>query len=54
MLQLETLGGEFVTVVRDAETSKVRIFSLSGASSLKVPNIQTKFGLVHIIDTVLT
>merc|ERR1711971_58255 len=47
---LETLGGEFVTVSKDPETNKVRIFSLSGQSDVKVSNIKTKFGLVHVID----
>jgi len=51
---LETLGGEFLTVSKDPETNKVRIFSLSGQANVKVSNIKTKFGLVHAIDTVLT
>merc|ERR1719219_3272110 len=51
---LQTLGGEFVTVTKDSETNKVRIFSLSGAAEVKVANIKTKFNLVHVLDTVLT
>ena len=53
-LQLQTLGGDFITIAKDPETNKLRIFSLSGASNVKVSNIKTKFGLVHVIDTVLT
>ena len=53
-LQLQTLGGDFITIVKDPETNKLRIFSLSGASNVKVSNIKTKFGLVHVIDTILT
>merc|ERR1712194_240178 len=51
---LETLGGEFVTISKNPETNKVRVFSLSGGANVKVANIKTKFGVVHVIDTVLT
>jgi len=50
---LETLGGEFVTISKDPNTNKLRIFSLAGEANVKVSNIKTKFGLVHVIDTVL-
>ena len=52
--QLETLGGEFVTISKNPETNKVRVFSLSGEANVKVANIKTKFGLVHVVDTVFT
>ena len=52
--QLQTLGGEFVTIVKDPETNKMKVFSQSGVSNVKVSNVRTEFGLVHVIDTVLT
>mgnify|MGYP001313282818 CR=1 FL=1 len=51
--QLETLGGEFVTISKNPDTNKVRVFSLAGEANVKVSNIKTKFGLVHVVDTVL-
>ena len=52
--QIQTLGGEFITLVKNADTNKVKIFSQSGQSNIKVSNVKTKFGLVNIIDTILT
>ena len=49
-----SLGGEFVTIVKDPETNKMKVFSQSGVSNVKVSNVRTEFGLVHVIDTVLT
>ena len=51
--QLETLGGELVTISKNPDTNKVRVFSLAGEANVKVSNIKTKFGLVHVVDTVL-
>ena len=53
-LQIETLGGEFITLAKNPDTNKVKIFSQSGQSNIKVSNVKTKFGLVNIIDTILT
>jgi len=50
---LETLGGELVTISKNPDTNKVRVFSLAGEANVKVSNIKTKFGLVHVVDTVL-
>ena len=52
--QIQTLGGEFITIAKNPDTNKVKIFSQSGQSNIKVSNVKTKFGLVNIIDTVLT
>merc|ERR1712156_908332 len=52
--QLVTLGGEFITISKNPRTNKVKVFSNSGKSKVKVANIKTKFGLVHVIDKVLT
>ena len=53
-LQLETLGGEFITVIKDPSTRKTKIVSKTGESKLIALNIKTKIGLVHVINTVLT
>ena len=42
-----------MTIAKD-ERNKVRLFSASGASKVKVSNIKLEFGLVHVIDTVIT
>ena len=52
--QIQTLGGEFITLFKNADTNKVKIFSQSGQSSIKVSNVKTKFGLVDVIDSILT
>ena len=52
--QIETLGGEFVTIEKNPDTNKVKILSQSGKSNIIVANIETKYGLVHVIDRVLT
>ena len=52
--QIQTLGGEFITIAKNPDTNKVKIFSQSGQSNIKVSNVKTKFGLVNIIDTILT
>jgi len=50
---LLTLGGEYVTLYKD-QKNRVRLYSLNGESKLKVSNVKTKWGLVHVIDAVLT
>jgi len=47
---VETLGGEFITIDRNAETNKITIIHEAGESKVKISNIKTKFGLVHVID----
>ena len=42
-----------MTILKD-EMNKVKVFSASGASKVKAANIKLEFGLVHVIDTVLT
>ena len=51
--QIQTLGGEFITLAKNPDTNKVKIFSQAGQSSIKVANVKTKFGLVNVIDTIL-
>jgi hypothetical protein len=51
---IQTLGGEFITLAKNPDTNKVKIFSQSGQSNIKVSNVKTKFGLVNVIDTILT
>merc|ERR1711971_643618 len=46
---IQTLGGEFITLAKNPDTNKVKIFSQSGQSSIKVSNVKTKFGLVNVI-----
>ena len=51
---IKTLGGKYIYLARNADTHKVKIFSQSEQSNIKVSDIKTEFGLVHLIDTVLT
>ena len=51
---IKTLGGKYIYLARYADTDKVKIFSQSEQSNIKVSDIKTEFGLVHLIDTVLT
>ena len=52
--QIQTLGGKYIYLAKNADTNKVKIFSQSGQSNIKVSSVKTKFGLVHLIDTILT
>ena len=54
IFQIETLGGEFVTIEKNPDTNKVKILSQSGKSNIIVANVETKYGLVHVIDKLLT
>ena len=48
--QVQTLGGDMITLERNPDTNKVKIFHEAGESKVKIPNIETQFGLVHVID----
>ena len=39
-----------ITLERNPDTNKVKIFHEAGESKVKIPNIETQFGLVHVID----
>jgi len=51
---IKTLGGKYIYLAKNADTNKVKIFSQSEQSNIKVSDIKTEFGLVHLIDTILT
>ena len=51
--QLVTLGGETVTI-QLLPNAVFNVISNSGATKITVKNIETKWGLVHVIDSVLT
>ena len=51
---IKTLGGKYIYLARNTDTDEVKIFSQSEQSNIKVSDIKTEFGLVHLIDTVLT
>merc|ERR1712080_102298 len=48
---VQTMNGESITVSRDGN-GKVRIITNSGEAKLKIANIRTKWGIVHVIDKV--
>ena len=50
---IKTLSGKYIYLARNAD-HKVKIFSQSEQSNIKVSDVKTEFGLVHLIDTVLT
>ena len=54
LFQVETIGGEFITIDRNPDTNKVKIISNSGEAKVRNANIETKYGLVHVIDKLLT
>ena len=49
--QLETIEGETIMIQRD--DGDLKIISEEGAANVKFGDIETTFGLVHIIDSVL-
>ena len=50
LFQVQTLGGDFITINRNSDTNKVKIIHAAGESKVKIANIETKFGLVYVID----
>ena len=50
LFQVQTLGGDLITINRNSDTNKVKIIHTAGESKVKIPNIETKFGLVYVID----
>merc|ERR1719362_168827 len=51
---IKALEGKYIYLARNTDTDEVKIFSQSEQSNIKVSDIKTEFGLVHLIDTVLT
>ena len=49
--QIRTLGGELVTIVR--QENNVKFLAKSTEANLRASNIETAFGLVQVIDSVL-
>ena len=52
VFQLETIGGEVIQIKLN-EPSGVSIVRSSGEIRIKLGNVNTKFGLVHIIESVI-
>ena len=52
--QVETIGGEILTLYRDPVINKVKIYHSDGVSNIKVANVATKYGLVHSIDKLIS
>ena len=50
--QLETIGGEVIQIKLN-EPSGVSIVRSSGEIRIKLGDVNTKFGLVHIIESVI-
>ena len=50
--QLETIGGEVIQIKLN-EPSGVSIVRSSGEIRIKLGNVNTKFGLVHILESVI-
>ena len=50
LFQVQTLGGDLITINRNSDTNKVKIIHAAGESKVKIANIETKFGLVYVID----
>merc|ERR1711953_1603574 len=48
---VETLSGESINVSKN-ENGKVRINTGSGEAKIKIANIKTKWGIVHVVDKV--
>ena len=51
IFQLETIDGEILQVIRD--DSGLKIQSDTSEVNIKLGDIETEFGLIHIIDSVL-
>merc|ERR1711862_121652 len=51
--KIQTLGGEFVEIIKNVATNQLKILSQSTISNVKISGIKTKFGLVYLIDNVL-
>ena len=49
--QIRTLGGELVRIVR--QENNVKFLTNSTEANLRASNIETAFGLVQVIDSVL-
>ena len=49
--QIRTLGGELVRIVR--QENNVKFLTNSSEANLRASNIETAFGLVQVIDSVL-
>ena len=50
---MQTLGGEYITIFRNPDTNKVKIIHEAGESNVKIANVDTKYGLVHVIDKLI-
>merc|ERR1712062_508870 len=48
---VRTLGGELITIMKDDVTNEVQIMPQSGVANIQVANIETEFGLVHVVDS---
>merc|ERR1719273_635435 len=48
---LKTMNGESIYVARN-ENGKVRIITNAGEAKIKIANIKTKLGIVHVVDKV--
>ena len=49
--QIRTLGGELVRIVR--QENNVKFLTKSTEANLRASNVETAFGLVQVIDSVL-
>ena len=49
--QIRTLGGELVRIVR--QENNVKFLTKSAEANLRASNVETAFGLVQVIDSVL-
>ena len=49
--QIRTLGGELITIMKDENTNDVKIMSQSGVANIQAANVETEFGLVHVVDS---
>jgi len=50
---LETIGGEVIQIKLNEPDSRVTIVRGSGEIRVKLGNVSTEFGVVHIIDSVI-